>query len=408
MAMRENVDLVKAQAGTLTISSEEEPTIFQKFRFAFRAEWCSFRKVYWFDAKWGRTRLWQVLKLDRTSKKQDALIGIFEGEPDIDILRLAIANVNKRKLLTDVRWELYRDFECGQLEAMGRFDFFDLCSPDQEKLRRALGNNIIGVGTHIDDWDFDGLFLTHRCPNCNKFFAKEILIFTPSMMECGHCNYSSADFAAATRNDMIVRELLRLIAEKDEGRFVIAGRASSPTEVFFIDLCATAVTCWLIGKVFHGLPLSKYLESTKDYSIDQIIGCFQKSIFPKLNNELLCRFFRETFQKYYQQEKAEIRNGRHVHSRIAGLTETEHRKWLLDNIEECEVAFYQIVNDLSGLEEWFLFTRSEDYDAMPLVETREKTDKICKALEDFVMYLEQLLELVWQKAKEEENAKRTS
>ena len=143
----------------------------------------------------------------------------------------------------------------------------------------------------------------------------------------------------------------------------------------------------------------------RHYPIEQIVNCFQKSVFPKLNNELLRELFCKTFKKHYQREKTAIKRGRPIYIFHDGISEAEHRQWLIKSIREMEKNFAQAIDGLIGLEDWFLFTRSEDYNKMIPAEAKKKTSGTLKAVDDFAQYLELLLELIWQKEMEVKNAR---
>ncbi|MEK7511458.1 MAG: hypothetical protein AAB575_00365 [Patescibacteria group bacterium] len=395
------------QDGSLTIlNQKEEPTILQKFRYVFRAEWCGYRKVYWYDSHWGSTRLRQVLNFGRTSKKEDKIIAIFRGEPDIDVMRLAIANVNRGKLLTGVRWEIYRDFECIELEATGRFDFIDLCTGDRAKLRNLIERNIVSLDTNLKSWDFDALFLTHMCPRCKKFSFRDVLMFVPEFMQCENCSFSRDELIESTRNESIVEELFRLSSADDEGRFPLG--SSQPTEVFFIDVAATAVICWFMKNLFSGSPAQTSLKEFKNMSLGQLMKCFQRSIFPKINNDILGKVFRDTLIGSYEHETAEIKADNSLPPPFPEIKADEFRAWRLRSVNEMKNDFIKSVEAVKDLENWFLLTSAEDYHAMSFDKTKKRTAEILKAMEFFAVYLEKLLDIVWQQGKERENGRTTN
>lgn len=395
--------LVTNNSSLTILPSEEEPTIFCQFRELFRADRCSLRKIYWHDEIFGRTRLWEVQKINRKSKKEDSLVTIIKGKPDFDILKLAIAAKNQRRWLTGVRWEIYSDFACQKLEAIGRFDHLDLLPSDLTKLKTLIGE--IGISFEVMNWDFDCLIATHRCPKCGEMYGKDVLSYIPEFMYCEHCGFNNTvktEFMPA--NSDLIMKLLRMVTFEDLAIHTSPANSDKSELNFkrlYLGLLPTALICWIIGTEFQGRPFKSCLNSNLKKGIfpQEIRVCMAKSIFPFLRSEFFKKQFIRFFEEEYQIKKAKLEFEKRP-SRIEHIFPSDeiYRQWKKKNLDEEKKDFLRDVNLVSDLESWFF---QDNQDENKEKEFCKNSEKMAEVLKFFPDHLESLLTQLYKEYNEE-------
>ncbi|NQT50392.1 hypothetical protein HQ571_06890 [Candidatus Kuenenbacteria bacterium] len=386
-------ELVRKEPSSLTnLNPDEQPSIFWKFRQIFEADWCTERKIYWYDVRFNRTRLWQVTKLDRESKTQDKLLGIFPGEPDLDVLKLAIGGANWERILTGVRWEIYSDFACSQLVAMGRFDIIDLMSTDRAKLERIYRSDIVGVKTSITDWDFDGIFRTHICPICNKAYSQDLLMFIPSWMKCNNCGFSLSDDRGRCSN--LIKVLLSRLVRSNEFHFPVKDKDNIPVAIQLIDVLPTPLIAYVIGEILDGLPLSQSYDLGIGMTHQDLTTCLEMSIFNKIRIPIIRDGFIDFVSTYFDEQITHYKNGGHLPKiPMPGTNDDEHRQYLTHDWQDMKQRFIDETMLLSNLADWFLgreITSTDEY---------HEASFFKGALSNFAYNLETMIELLWQEKK---------
>ncbi|MBI4434485.1 hypothetical protein HY635_01545 [Candidatus Uhrbacteria bacterium] len=397
--------LSRADAGSLTIPVEEtDHNVFRLFRVVFDAVHCRNRKVYWVEHRRGQTILRQVLNLARTTKREDKLVGMVRGEPDLDVVRLAIAAANARQILTGVRWEVYGDFACTQLLAMGRFDHFDLLhAVDPEKLRHLYGSGTIPCSANPDDWDFDGFLLTHRCPQCQAVYGKDLLIFLPGWMRCARCGYAGSDDTQDASVQSCAEALLVRLTQDAEGILgVPAPEVPADIPTYFLDIHATPIFSWFTAMRFGMLPLRDCKEAEfwgtgkkmpAAVSYDRMQRCYQRSLFPLLANDVTRTAYAQHVRAYYDRHIGALhqRTSFFVHP---PWTVEDAREFALRSWEESQQQFERALEALSGLGDWmfgssFSERTREEHDGPAVLERKHR---LGEALRDFSFHTQELIE----------------
>ncbi|MBT5338754.1 hypothetical protein HN858_01545 [Candidatus Falkowbacteria bacterium] len=387
-------ELVRKEPSSLTtLTEEEQPSIFWKFRQIFEADWCTDRKIYWYDVRFNRTRLWQITQLNRVSKKQDKLLGIFPGEPDVDVLKLAIAGANIERILTGVRWEIYSDFACNQLVTMGRFDVIDLVPADRSKLEQLFRSNHVGVKSSIKDWDFDGIFRTHICPKCQKAYSQDLLMFIPDWMHCSSCGFSLSKDSGAF--SALLKNLLVQLARSNEFRFPVEDKTNIPVAIQLIDVLPTPLIAHIIGELLGGAPLSHSYGMGLGMEPNDLITCLEMSLFHKIRIPIIRDGFIDFVSVFFDEQIAHYQNGGSLPKMpMPEMTESQHREYLTKNWSETKQHFVDQTMLLSSLSDWFLgrkVTKAEEF---------QNTGAFKKALHGYAYNLETLIELLWQEKME--------
>jgi hypothetical protein len=304
--------LVRADTALCTIDTgDADDNIFRNFRRVFSARRCRRRMVFWFDERFGQTRLRQRVLADRASKKDDAIVAVIPGKPNLDILRFAIAARFAEKLMTGIRWELYSDFACRELVAMGRFDHLDLMADADMQLVRmqaALGN--LTIPSCEEDWDFDAILITHRCPTCHRIFGRDNLAFNPSFTACGYC--AAGKRQKGTKSDAghlsdALTTASRLVRKMSYGPQGILPAANPSADIepieLMLDVHATPLFIWLMCDYFkdtiftsHGArPGRDHLAGLDTFSESNLRACYQQSILPQLKIDFVARAFEDFF-----------------------------------------------------------------------------------------------------------------
>ena len=390
-------ELVRKEPSSLTtLTKEEQPSIFWKFRHIFEADWCTERKIYWYDVRFNRTRLWQVTKLDRESKKQDKLIGIFPGQPDLDVLKLAIGGTNFDKILTGVRWELYSDFICTQMVTTGRFDVIDLVPTDQSKLEQIYNSNIVGIKTSITDWDFDGIFRTHICPKCQKAYGQDLLMFIPTWMHCQNCGFSLKKDRGTFSS--IIKILLGRLVVSNKHRFPIKDKSNIPVAIKMIDVLPTPLIAYIIGELLNGCPLQHSVGLGMGMTPQDLVTCLEMSLFNKIRIPIIRDGFIDFGSAYFDEQITSYQNGGQLPNiPMLGITDDEHREYLTNDWKEMKQEFIDQTMLLSNLVDWFLgrkVTTAEKYKEARFFKT---------ALYGYAFNLETMIEQLWKEKTEENN-----
>jgi hypothetical protein len=351
--------LSRVDAGSLTTHVEPEHNVFRLFRLAFGAGNCRQRKVYWVEERWGQTILRQVLDPKRTLKREDKLISMVRSVLDLDVVLLAIAASSVGQILTGVRWEVYRDFACTELLAMGRFDHIDLLGAiEPAKLRALIASGVVTCNLHPDDWDFDGILLTHRCPKCQRAYGKDILAFLPGWMECQHCGFSGMHQQHVAAD--VARALLGRLTRETAGILSAAEPTSETLLVptYFLDIHATPLLHWLITHFTSGLPLRDWKErevfaddAHGGFTINRIYRCYQRSLFPLLEVDLTREAFLGCVRAYYDRRIAHVR-ARATFQASASFTVADARAFALRGWEDMRQQFGVAVERVQGLSDW--------------------------------------------------------
>lgn len=400
--MEETIALSRVGAGSLTTHVEPEHNAFRFFRAVFDAGNCRTRKVYWVEYRRGQTILRQVLNPKRTSKREDKLIGMFRGEPDLDIIRLAIAAANAQQILTGVRWEIYEDFACTDLFAMGRFDHFDLLHAiDGDRIRALTSAGTIACSLNPADWDFDGILLTHRCPRCGRAYGKDIIAFLPDWMQCAHCGRQSVDEADVASIGTARALLMRLTIETD-GLLNVAEPAFATLDVplFFLDIHATPLFSWIIGAYFKGSPLRGCREPEMwvddrrgigGFTFRRIEQCYRRSIFPLLELELTRNAFASCVRRYHEQRIADVRSRSDFRATGLGTAE-DARAFALRSWTGAQQRFEESLETLQGVYEWVFGPSFSERIARGEQNVAERERKICDALREYSSYGQELIE----------------
>lgn len=344
--------LVRADTALCTIDTgDADDNIFRNFRRVFSARRCRRRMVFWFDEKFGQTRLRQRILKDRASKKDDAIVAVIPGKPDLDVLRLAIAARFSEKLMTGIRWELYSDFACREFVAQGRFDHIDLLDGANLGLIRmqaALGN--LTLPSCEEDWDFDAILITHRCRTCRRIFGRESLAFSPGTTACGHCVNESKrqkrtmpDVQRISDTLVTATHLMRKINDRPKGILLVE---RSPDDIepieLMLDVHATPLFIWLVCDYFGSTTCSEHDSRLNDgdpsmartFDERNMRACYQESILAQLKLDFVAQAFEEFFVAK-TQELIERLKAKPPVSRTRGMT--FDREWSIrQNLQSIE------------------------------------------------------------------------
>ncbi|PIR93824.1 hypothetical protein COT97_04700 [Candidatus Falkowbacteria bacterium CG10_big_fil_rev_8_21_14_0_10_39_11] len=394
--MTYGAELMTIESRPLTII-DQPPTIsiLVKFREIFRAEWCIQRKVFYFEYKWKRTRLWQIIDQKGTKK----LITAYIGEPNIDVLRILIASANTYFLLTGVRWELYDSSKLDHLIEMGRFDLTDFMpSGGVIELESLIKKYDIAVRTEPEAWDFDALYLTHLCPFCAKPYQTDILFFNPTFISCEHCGYN---FSQQTKPEFqkrksrnileIIKKLLSLLSQ-DKNDCLPISNNQNPIILYFMNGMATAVISWLTLHIFCGDPII-YSISSYDFSLEEVVSCLQQSVFHQFHSKTFRQFFIDFYLGYCQYHINKIENDDFDLPTTSKQTRDEYKAWVLKNWHETKDDFMAEVETLADLESWLLM-RKQEYINLDSKERNEKVTRIRKAVSGFTFYIESMVDFL--------------
>lgn len=392
--MQDHILANRASNGSLTIVSDTEPTIAAKFRTIFQAPWCHSRKIYWINESFGRTRLWEVLKLPRTKKSEDRLIGIFPGGTQLEVLRIAIATTNKGRLLTGVRWELYTDFDLTHLLDMGRFDLFDLLG-STENLRELVVSGEAAIDANVRAWDFDGIFLTHVCPKCRKVWGVDTLVYIPSCFICEHCGHMGSSRVTGDEELGVVKQLLALLVANRVGVFPAQVAGDCPTSLAFIDISATPVLCWLIHhRMLAGNEADLLRPEEDSLSIERIRSCFEQSLFARLRVDIVRNAFLAFMDDYYERKLARFERGElppHRPTFLIGRDEVL-KEWYVSNVREEQELLHQEIKIMANAED-LLFARRE---TRTTLEHLRAWEQIVRLAELFPLYTDDLINIIWK------------
>lgn len=399
--MEETTALSRVDAGSLTIQTEPEYNAFRFFRAVFDAGNCRTRKMYWVECRRGQTILRQVLDPKRTTKREDRLIGMFRGELDLDVIRLSIAAANARQILTGVRWEMYGDFACANLLAMGRFDHFDLLSViEPARVRAFISAGTVTCNLNPNDWDFDGILLTHRCPQCSRAYGKDVIAFLPGWMDCERCGYHGQEdstVAVAKAQALLVR-----LTVETEGLLNVTEPAFATLDVplFFLDIHATPLFSWIIGAYFKGSPLRGCREPEMwvddrrgigGFTFRRIEQCYRRSIFPLLELELTRNAFASCVRRYHEQRIADVRSRSDFRATGLGTAE-DARAFALRSWTGAQQRFEESLETLQGVYEWVFGPSFSERIARGEQNVAERERKICDALREYSSYGQELIE----------------
>ncbi len=360
----------------------EGDNVFHKFRDLYRADWCATRKVYWFDTGSRQTRLRQMLVEGRTRKADDKLIGIYPGEPNVDVLRLAIAAANDGHILTGVRWELCSDFACESIVASGRFDHFDLCpSSDPSELRGIAALGGINVDFSEKRWDFDALILAHTCPTCGKIYGKDNLGFNPAVMHCATCykNRRTGTKAIGAANGT-AKILLAKLTRSDAGRLRAARTPDAPRGIGLLDLVAAPLLCYVVGQMRS--PLRSVDVRRQCFDVGQVEACLGRSVIGALSVPMVANELQELFEAHYQSQRVKIVDGPGPM-----LSAATRRRWLADSRDDMR----RDISVLAGLRDWLHAS-----DANQSLEFLRQGEGIFDAASLFSLAMEEFADYLWQ------------
>lgn len=392
--MQNHILANRASNGSFTIVSDTEPTIAAKFRTIFQSSWCHSRKIYWIDASFGRTRLWEVQKLPRSKKSEDRLIGIFPGGAHLDVLRIAIATTNKGRILTDVRWELYTDFDLTHLIEMGRFDLFDLLG-SAENLRELVVNEKIAINTNVRAWDFDGIFLTHVCPKCQKVWGADTLVYIPSCFTCERCGHMGSSKVVGDEELGVVKQLLTLLVANREGVFPAQVAENCPPALAFVDITATPILCWLIHhRMLAGNEADLRRAQDDSLSIEHIRSCSEQSLFARLRVDIVRHAFLAFMDDYYERKLARFERGELPPHRPKFLLDKDDilKEWHMNNVREEQELLHREIDIMARLEDFLFATR----ETRTTLEHLRAWEKIVRLAELFPLYIDDLINIIWK------------
>ncbi len=307
-----------SRAGPSSLKKEDDPFIStendtgRRFRLVFSAERCGRKKVYYLEpTAVGTTRLRQVVKReqDRRGKKDDKLLAIFPGKPDMDMVRLAIASANREEILTGVRWEVYLGADCQQLLEMGRFDVVDLLGrSDLVKAKLLADKGTVSVDLNPYSWDFDGLLTGHQCPKCKRTATIDFIIFFPEAINCECGLQGERDM------DLFKCQIQTLISRLTKGQAEIldipmSGREDCPS--YLIEYHATPLFAWVVMHLLKGFQIRHCWHTLHELGKDKGHNAFEaenlhrlyrRSILPLLEVELLREAFVRLAKKSINRE----------------------------------------------------------------------------------------------------------
>ncbi len=290
---------VKAALVAATTEPGRVKNVFQAFRAVFEWHRCRRRKIYWFESRWGRTIVRQVTNLNRTKNQEDRLLATIPGKPDVDLIKLVIANSSPHQILTGVAWELYDTFKLETPVASGRFDHMDLLPRDQDQMERLLVQRVVPVNSQEDAWDFDGLLLTHRCYKCRQIFGHDCLVYDQHFMACP-CGYK----LATEDLRVVTKHMLQRLIVNPSGVVSREARVDFGT---FLDIHATSTICNCIKLLripaldTHTLPTEVTLSAFTD---DHLRACYQLSLLPLLKSRLTREPFLGYVDAFYERRLA--------------------------------------------------------------------------------------------------------
>ena len=111
---------------------EHSRQLFSSLRRIFSSKRQLDRAVFWIEERHGQLIVRHVRNLARRKKSEDLVVA--QTIPDVDAALVSIGNFASGCYLTQVRWELYADFDLRQSLRMGRFDQRDMLgSIDESK-----------------------------------------------------------------------------------------------------------------------------------------------------------------------------------------------------------------------------------------------------------------------------------
>lgn len=304
-------ELARTSNGTLTttlVNDEEQRKIFQRFRLVFDARYCTRRHIFWIEKKYGKFIVRCVKTLTRQSKGEDLLIGTTID--DLDAVRLLIVNRVAGQILTGIRWEAYDDFALTSLLISGRYDLFDLAGGMPRDKLVTLARQGLSVPTKIEEWDFDGLLVFHRCPRCQGLCSRDLLTFYPEYFNCEQCGREPFTPTACMR--MAESICVKLFPDQAQPSKIVEVKNAlhalpvhpvENTDFFpihaFLDLLSSCVLVWYLrihqGGSAEGLAASLQCES--DFFRPRITLLYQHSIFPLLKVPELRKKFKAHLQE---------------------------------------------------------------------------------------------------------------
>lgn len=368
-------------------------------------------------------------------------------------MRLAIANSNAYELRTGVRWELHRDFACRDLDSMGRFDVYDLFSPeDPGKVAGAMRAGLIIIATDPEAWDFDALRITHTCPKCQKPYNKEFVVFNPSMGDCRHCGFQGYDLSDRRPDEEMPEDdddrgwdlwkhrfnkgseiakdpaydLLSRVGKRQVGLLSIPGRIDLPEASLFLDIHATPLFCWLVLRLLpscsvHAIPSHDtfWHGGYRTLTYDTLQTCFDRSLFAMLRNEYLADNFVRIMDQFYdsldrsrakfdqQSLRASVERDIVEHP---GLTDEERRQ-TLDLAQDryqpnCKKERERLHRDVQNVRELYRWVFGDEH--QKTLQQRNEVNSqqplaIRTALRRFPDHMENLLDYVGKHMTEGEN-----
>jgi hypothetical protein len=403
---------------TSTNDQHDDDDIFGMFRLVFEAERCTRRLVYWIEAsKFGTTVLRQRLIPNPSSKKDDKVIATFTGAASFNQLRLAICNANLTRLLTGVRWEIYRDQACSELYAMGRFDYMDLLGNiERDELETLSRSGQTNVPMRASDIDFDGLLLTHTCPKCSQIYGKEHLFFDPNFQSCRACGYNkwvprqgkpeprsspSNDVARPNARAEALIIMSRIASHRDD-TLSAETEVEQPSITKLLEVNATPVFIWLFKNVLYGNPFYDHgfvaHDSFAAQHVQSVIACYMRSMFHTLKVPMLHQLFTEFALAVYDKRLA--RASLEPTTLSTPECPPELRlEFRLRSIREERTSFIRNMETIRRLDTWLNTAPPQRPTAQEGQTDLEFRTAVSEALSSFLDYLEMTLFAVAEQIK---------
>jgi hypothetical protein len=300
------------------------PTPAAQILSVFRAEWARWKLVYWFDYRTmgiKRTILRRAkFPGERLNKQEDTTVKVWNGMPDMDLIRISIAADAqfKRATMTDVRWELHEGFGCDNLVEYGRFDHLDLLGrTDPDRMRALISSNQAEVDLSPEAWDFDSVLLLGVCPACRLPMRDYSVPFNPEHTYCEKCGWKS-DTAGRdkTKDGQFIISLTEALIKK-----ALAGPEAAPAEPLserppeleFVELVCTPLLCLIFAedlqKVLFGPNEAKDKAGLIVPGRRDVAQLLSRSIFPEIANADYRSRFSDLAKTYADRRIAKVRTG---------------------------------------------------------------------------------------------------
>ncbi len=263
--------------------SDDTKILFRKFREVFSAEKQVYRAVFWIEEKFGKFILRSVPDIKRKKKSEDIIVG---KVLDVFSAKILIGNFFAGRNMTQIKWELYSDFNLSDKIEEGRFDYKDLLSGlelvDQDYYAQS---SIYPKG----DWDFDGIILTHQCPKCYRVFDKEFIILNPFKF----CDSCGEKIPVGKGKEIISRMLKKInyfpskiiLTNFEE----IKKRSDNRIQLYIDPMCNSVILWILTSPVSSRNPqiFEKFVIRESGYNY--LDKAFKSSIFCLMSSNCLSR-----------------------------------------------------------------------------------------------------------------------